>query len=154
MNKNQTCRLFKAVASVLLFATGVAFAPPGLAQQAASDMSPIELIVPWGTGGGADRLGRKVANLLGTQLHTTVNVVNIPGATGNHGMARLLKGPSDGHHIALVTSETYGLLAYLNPGWNAKDVLPLCVMNREPSALFVAAGSPYRTWSDLKNRRA
>lgn len=43
----------------------------------------IEMIVPWGPGGGSDQTGRKIAKLLENELKVSLPVVNVPGATGN-----------------------------------------------------------------------
>ena len=43
---------------------------------------PIELIVPWGPGGGADQLARLVSKQLEPMLGQGVPVINVPGGTG------------------------------------------------------------------------
>ena len=135
----------------LIFCIGiVSISLPALAQQKSLSSHSIELIIPWGEGGGADKLGRKIADLLSKTTHTQVDVVNVPGATGNIGMARLLKEASDGQRLAIVTAETYALLAHLNPGWKPENIIPLGIMNQQASALFVAASSPYKTWADFE----
>ena len=40
---------------------------------------PIELIVPWGPGGGADQLARLVSKLMEPMLGQGIPVVNVPG---------------------------------------------------------------------------
>lgn len=139
--------------SILIFCIGSStFSARIQAQQASLPGQAIELIVPWGEGGGADKLGRKAAELLGKAMSTQVNVINIPGSTGNVGMAQLLREKSDGHRLAVVTAETYALLAHLNPGWKPADIVPLAIMNHQASALFVAANGPYKTWTDLERQ--
>ena len=39
---------------------------------------PIEMIVPWGPGGGSDQTGRKVAKLLENELKVSLPVVTYP----------------------------------------------------------------------------
>lgn len=139
--------------ALLIFCTGVVCIPrPSLAQHTSPASPPIELIIPWGQGGGADKLGRKVADLLNKTSHTQVDVVNVPGATGNIGMAKLLKEASDGRRLAIVTAETYALLAHVNPGWKPDDIISLGIMNQQASALFVAANGPYKTWADFEKQ--
>ena len=115
----------------------------------AQSLRPVEIIVPFGTGGGADELARFCAPLLELANRAPVTVVNVPGATGNVGMARLLSAPSDGTTLAVLTGDTYASLAYYNAPWNTKDVTPLGILTRQSSALFVAASSPFRTWQDF-----
>jgi tripartite-type tricarboxylate transporter receptor subunit TctC len=152
MINNRVCTLRNAIA-VSIFCTGIAGIPgPVLAQQTSLSGQRIEIIIPWGAGGGADKLGRKAAELLTEAMHTQVDVINVPGSTGNIGMAKLLKEKTNGVRLAVVTAETYALLAYLNPGWKPEDIIPLGIMNHQPSALFVAADSPYKTWADFERQ--
>ena len=51
---------------------------------------PIEFIVPWGPGGGADQVARKSGKMMEDDLKVSFPVVNVPGATGNTGMTKLL----------------------------------------------------------------
>jgi tripartite-type tricarboxylate transporter receptor subunit TctC len=133
--------------TVLLSALGL-FAQTSLSAEP-KGASPIELIVPWGAGGGADQLARKIATPLEGALNTQVTVTNIAGATGNKGMAKLLKAPADGRSLAVLNADSYALLAYANPGWKSADVIPLAVMTMQPSAMFVAETSRFKSWSDL-----
>jgi tripartite-type tricarboxylate transporter receptor subunit TctC len=152
MTSNQLLSRRNAVALVI-FCIGIVCVPfPAFAQNSSQPSHPVELIIPWGEGGGADKLGRKVAGLLSKALQVQVNVTNSPGGTGNIGMAKLLKEPSDGRRLAIVTAETYALLAYLNPGWKPDDIIPLGIMNHQASALFVATNSPYKTWADFEKQ--
>ena len=152
MTKNQLFRQRNAIAFLISCIGTVSVPLPLLAQQTPPASQPIELIIPWGEGGGADKLGRKISDSLGKAMHTQVDVVNIPGATGNVGMAKLLKEASDGRRLAIVTAETYALLAHLNPGWKPEDIIPLGIMNHEASALFVATNSPYGTWAEFEKQ--
>src|SRR6185312_6743635 len=56
---------------------------------------PVEIIVPWGPGGGADQLARLTAKLTEPLLGTSFPVINTPGATGATGMAKLLAEQAD-----------------------------------------------------------
>ena len=110
----------------------------------------VELIVPFGTGGGADQLARESAKLLAGILPASVKITNIPGATGNTGIAKLLASPNDGNTMAVLTADTFSLLAYLNPGWKMSDIIPLAIMMKQPSALFLPANSRFKTWADFE----
>jgi len=110
---------------------------------------PIEFIVPWGPGGGADQLARKMARLLEPELKVSLPVVNVPGATGATGMTKMLAAPADGYSISVYIADTHALLATSNPRWKADDYVPLGIMIRQPSALFVKNDSPFKTWADV-----
>jgi tripartite-type tricarboxylate transporter receptor subunit TctC len=111
---------------------------------------PVEFIVPFGPGGGADQLARKMARLLEAELKVSVPAVNVPGATGGTGMAKLVATAPDGYSIAVYIADTHALLATTaNPRWKNEDLVPLGIMMRQPSALFVKADSPWKTWRDV-----
>jgi tripartite-type tricarboxylate transporter receptor subunit TctC len=111
---------------------------------------PIEFIVPWGPGGGADQLARKAGKLMEEDLKTSFPVVNAPGATGNAGMAKLLAGQADGYSIAILTWDTYALLATSNTRWGLKDIIPVALMIKQPSAFLTAANGNLKTWADVE----
>ncbi len=121
-----------------------------LVTAAALAAEPIEIIVPFGPGGGADLLARHCVTVLQSAFTAPVQVTNIPGATGRDGIARLLAAPSDGHTVAVLTADTYATLAYENPHWNAADVIPVAIMMQQTSALYVAASSRFAKWQDME----
>ena len=92
----------------------------------------LEIIVPWGTGGGADHLARQTATLLNRTNHAPTKVTNIAGRTGNAGMENFLASPNDGDLLLVLTAETYCLVSMANPGWNPSDVVPIAIMMRQP----------------------
>jgi tripartite-type tricarboxylate transporter receptor subunit TctC len=105
--------------------------------------------VPFGPGGGADQLARLTGKLLEPILAQGVPVVNVPGGTGATGMAKLLAAPADGYSAAIYIADTHSLLAGENSRWKVDDIVPLAVMIQQPSFLFVAKDSPYKTWEDF-----
>lgn len=122
----------------------------GLTAMAALAAEPIEIIVPFGPTSGADTLARYCVPALQSALAVPVQVKNIPGSTGNQGIARLLASPSDGHTVAVLTGDTYATLAYANPSWKSSDVIPVAIMMRQTSAMFVLESSRFAKWQDLE----
>lgn len=121
-----------------------------LAATAALAAEPIEIIVPFGPTSGADTLARYCVPALQAALHVPIQVKNVPGSTGNKGIARLLAAPSDGHTVAVLTGDTYASLAYANPSWKSSDVIPVAIMMRQTSMLFVLESSRFAKWQDLQ----
>jgi tripartite-type tricarboxylate transporter receptor subunit TctC len=111
---------------------------------------PIELIVPWGPGGGADQLARITAKLMEPTLKQGVPVVNVPGGTGATGMAKLLAAPADGHAMAIYIADSHALLAGKDARWSMDDIIPVAVMIQGPSFIFVAQDSKFKTWADFE----
>lgn len=144
----RTWRCFTGLAVAAIVA---ALAAPGdVAAQDKFPSRPIELIVPFGPGGGADQLARLAAKLLEPELGVAVPVVNVPGGTGATGMAKLTAAPADGHTMAVYIADTHALLTGQNPRWKIDDIAAVAVMIKAPSFLFVAADSRFKQWSDLE----
>ena len=100
----------KAMIGKAMLIAALAAAAPAPAQERYPSR-PVEFIVPFGPGGGADQLARKVARLLEPELKVSVPAVNVPGATGGTGMAKLVAGPADGYSMAVYIADTHALLA-------------------------------------------
>jgi tripartite-type tricarboxylate transporter receptor subunit TctC len=111
---------------------------------------PIELIVPWGPGGGADQLARLISKLMEPMLGQGIPVVNVPGGTGATGMAKLMAAPADGYSMAIYIADSHALLAGKNPRWTMNDITPVAVMIKGPSFIFVKQDSPFKTWADFE----
>jgi tripartite-type tricarboxylate transporter receptor subunit TctC len=134
----------QAVTALLVSVSFLAFA------QEKYPSRPIEFIVPWGPGGGADQLARKAAKLMEEDLKVSLPVVNSPGATGNTGMAKLLASPADGYSISIMTWDTYALLATSNTRWGLKDIIPVALMIKQPSSFLTATNGKLKTWADVE----
>lgn len=137
----------------LAFALGLAAATLGspTASVAADYPSrPITFIVPWGAGGGADQVARIVSRLLEPELKTSVPVVNMPGATGQTGLTKIVTSPADGYTIEVMTGDTFALFAAKNSRFKLEQITPLAVMIQQSSGFFSSATGPLQTWDDVK----
>jgi tripartite-type tricarboxylate transporter receptor subunit TctC len=135
------------LSAVLAIAAGMG----GVASAAGYPERPIELIVPWGPGGGADQLARLVSKQLEPMLGQGVPVINVPGGTGATGMAKMLAGPADGYSMAIYIADSHALLAGKTPRWQMSDITPVAVMMKVPSFIFVKEDSRFKTWADFAN---
>lgn len=135
--------------TIALAAFGLAAAFPAAAQERYPSR-PIEFIVPWGPGGGADQLARKLAPGLEKQLKVSLPVINVAGATGQTGLTKMLAQPPDGYAISIFIADT--LAVQMDPAtkWKLDDLVPAGILIRQPSAFFVAETSPLRTWKDVE----
>ena len=138
----------RSFASLVALALGAALSG-GKAVAAGYPERPIELIVPWGPGGGADQLARLVSKLMEPMLGQGIPVVNVPGGTGATGMAKLMSAPADGYSMAIYIADSHALLAGKTPRWTMSDITPVAVMIKGPSFLFVKEDSPIKTWADF-----
>jgi tripartite-type tricarboxylate transporter receptor subunit TctC len=112
---------------------------------------PIEVVVPWGAGGGADQVARKLGKLLEPRLKVSLPIINVPGATGQTGLTKLLTGPADGYSISVLIGDTLALQAGTTPPkWSLNDIEPLGVVIQQASAFLVQAGGRFSTWADVE----
>ena len=110
---------------------------------------PINFIVPWGAGGGADLLARTSSKIMEKGLGVSLPVINVPGADGLVGMTKLLTSPADGYSMAVLIGDTYALLTRKNPPFTLDQIIPLAIMIQQPSGLWVNAMGPWKTWDDV-----
>jgi tripartite-type tricarboxylate transporter receptor subunit TctC len=112
---------------------------------------PVEFIVPWGPGGGADQVARKLAKLLEPKLKVSVPVINVPGATGQTGLTKMLTAPADGYSLSVFIADTFALQAGTPlPKWTMQDIEPLGVVIQQPSAFLVAEGGRFKDWAEVE----
>jgi len=140
-------RGFAVLSAVALFAAPFAGSK---AVAAGYPERPIELIVPWGPGGGADQLARIISKLMEPLIGQGIPVVNVPGGTGATGMAKLLASPADGYSMAIYIADSHALLAGKTPRWKMEDITPIAVMIKGPSFIFVKEDSKYKNWADFE----
>ena len=110
---------------------------------------PIEFIVPWGPGGGADQVARKSSQLMEKDLGASLPVINVPGATGQTGLNKMLTAPADGYTMSVMTGDTFGLLTDANTKWSLDQIVPAAIMIKQPSAFFTSADN-LKTWADVQ----
>jgi tripartite-type tricarboxylate transporter receptor subunit TctC len=110
---------------------------------------PVEFIVPWGAGGGADQVARRLGKLLEAELGASIPIINVPGATGNTGTSKLLSAPPDGHSMAVFIGDTLGTLAGGAGRWKLSDIVPLGVVIRQPTGLFVKQDAKWKNFAEL-----
>jgi tripartite-type tricarboxylate transporter receptor subunit TctC len=95
-----------AVAVVVVCAGSIAAAQSMDKSVAALIEKPIELVVPWGTGGGSDQMARALARAMEKQQPgLTVTVLNKPGGNGTLGLSYALSQPANGRTLAVITND-------------------------------------------------
>jgi tripartite-type tricarboxylate transporter receptor subunit TctC len=110
---------------------------------------PVEVIVPWGPGGGSDQTARRVTQFLEPLLKISLPVLNVPGASGITGVTKIMNAPADGYMLG-VTGDIYAPMGQPGAKWKLADFLPLAIVISQPSAFFVAQDSRFKTWADFE----
>jgi len=131
----------KLLAAVLMLAASSA-----LAQY---PQRPVQLIVPWGAGGGTDATARIIATLLEKELKQPFNVVNRTGGSGVVGHDAIAKATPDGYTIGLITVEITMMHWQGLTTLKHTDYTPIGLVNADPAGITVRADSPYKSTKDL-----
>jgi tripartite-type tricarboxylate transporter receptor subunit TctC len=133
-----------------------AFIVFGLALAAANLMAAeyperaIEILVPFGAGGGSDTAARAVVEGMKPQLKNGVVVNNMPGGGATKGMLYVSQQPADGYSVLAVT--TSHLIDAVKPKTRAhilRDFDPLCRIQWDTSAVTISGDSQFKTLADL-----
>jgi len=113
---------------------------------------PIRLIVPFPAGGGTDIIARELAHQITLSTHWNFIVDNRAGSGGNIGIDQAAKSAPDGYTFVIgqtsnlaINPTLYSKLPY-DP---VKDLAPVALVGSSPLALVAAAGSPFKTLSDV-----
>jgi tripartite-type tricarboxylate transporter receptor subunit TctC len=112
---------------------------------------PVQLIVPWGAGGGTDATARIIATLLEKELKQPFNVVNRTGGSGVVGHDAIAKAAPDGYTIGLITVEITMMHHVGLTQLRHTDYTPIGLVNADPAAINVRADAPYKSVKDLLN---
>ena len=135
---------------LLLGASLVAgFVLPASASADTYPSRPIDFIVPWGTGGGADYVGRALAKEMQPILGVSLPVLNVPGGTGQTGLVKMRDSKPDGYMVVEVTSETVLLEVTGKPLFKLSDFVCLGVVDQQHPGLLVRVDSPFKSWQDV-----
>jgi tripartite-type tricarboxylate transporter receptor subunit TctC len=135
----------------LLFGLGgLVSAETALSQQFPS--KPINVIIPFEAGGGADAAQRVFNKYAEPLVGQPLVAVNRPGAGGATGWAELVRARPDGYTITIVTPPFNIIPALVKPkqtGYTLDQFTNICIYAVVPDVLFVREDSPYKTLADF-----
>jgi len=144
-------RLIKAIA-LLTAITSALINPLTSSAQSNYPNKPINFIVPYGAGGGADSRSRQIAQKMSVILGQPIIVDNKPGGGGNIGTEFISRAAPDGYTIGMgnfapmaVNKTLFGNLRY-DP---ERDITPITLIEKGPLVLVVNPNSPYKTVKDI-----
>ncbi|MBB5688738.1 tripartite tricarboxylate transporter substrate binding protein [Roseomonas alkaliterrae] len=109
---------------------------------------PVQVIVPWGAGGGTDATARIVAAVLEKEMGQPFNVVNRTGGSGVVGHSAIAQAAPDGYTIGMITVEICMMHWQGLTQLTRNSYTPLALMNEDPPGVQVNANSPHR---DIKS---
>lgn len=144
------CPSARALAArIVLLLLALGLVPAAACAQDKYPSRPIDFIVPFGPGGGADLLARTAGKLMEPMLGVSLPVINVPGATGQVGLTKLVSGAADGYSLLVLTGDTYGLFASPKPKFIPSQVVSLGIMILQPSGFYVKQDAPWKNWKEL-----
>jgi tripartite-type tricarboxylate transporter receptor subunit TctC len=106
---------------------------------------PVTMVVPFAAGGGADVMGRILAQRLSELLGQQVIAEDVTGAGGMTGTNRVARAAPDGYQVALgsVGTHAYNQTLYKKPLYNAAaDFAPVALIAETPQVLVVRKDLP------------
>jgi len=129
-------------------------ATPGLTPAIADTWPsrPIQMIVPFGSGGAADIVARLVAERLAKALGEPVVVEDRPGAGGNIGAATVARANPDGYTLLMSGSPTHSVGPWLYKDLSydpMRDLPPVAMIAVAPNLLVVNSQLPVKSVADL-----
>ena len=109
----------------------------------------INIVVPWGAGGGTDLTVRSLASIMQEEIGVNMPVINQGGASGSVGMQDVFDSSRDGYRIlgtsmsSITTVQVMGLADIHYTDWYAWNAA------FTPNVIVVRGDSPYQTIEDL-----
>ena len=130
-----------ALAAAVLSAAGVS------ATQAAWEPSrPVEIIVPAGTGGGADQMARVIQGIVTKHnlMKQSMVVINKPGGAGGEGFLDVKGSRGNPHKLVITLSNLFTTPLATGIPFNWRDLTPVAMMALDEFILWVHADTPYQ----------
>ncbi|MEL7566900.1 MAG: tripartite tricarboxylate transporter substrate binding protein [Dehalobacterium sp.] len=110
---------------------------------------PIEVIVPFGAGGGSDVMVRKFVSIAEKEIGKPFVVSNVTGAAGATGTAQGLSADPNGYTLIAVESDGHTMIALGRTEFTTKDLCYVARTQYAVSMLFVPGDSPFKTMEDI-----
>src|SRR5438128_8842038 len=129
---------------IALVTIGLALAMPA---QAWEPTKPVELIVPAGTGGGADQMARLIAGIADEAKLSPrpFVIVNKSGGAGAEGFLYVKGKKGDAHTIVITLSNLFTTPLHTGVPFSWKDLTPVARLALDEFILWVNADTPYKT---------
>jgi putative tricarboxylic transport membrane protein len=110
-----------------------------------------ELVVPAGTGGGADQMARLIQGIIVKHklMKESMVVLNKSGGAGAEGFLSVKEAKGDPHKIIITLSNLFTTPMATGVPFSWKDMTPVSMMALDQFVLWVNAESPYKTASEF-----
>lgn len=115
--------------------------------QAWEPSKPVELVVPAGTGGGADQMARFIQGVVAKNklMAQPIIVVNKSGGAGAEGFLDVKGDKGNPHKIVITLSNLFTTPLATGVPFNWRDLTPVQMLALDQFVLWVNADSPHKT---------
>ena len=136
-----------AVASAVAFATALL---PTAATAAWEPTKTVELIVPAGTGGGADQMARMIQGIIqkNNLMKQPLVVINKAGGAGAEGFLDVKGSAGNPHKLIITLSNLFTTPLATGVPFSWQDLTPVAMLALDEFILWVNAKAPYQTAKD------
>ncbi len=119
--------------------------------QAWEPSQPVELVVPAGTGGGADQMARLLAELIAKHqlMKQPIQVVNKAGNSGAEGLLDVRAARGNPHKLIITLSNLFTTPLATGSDFRWTDLTPVKMLALDQFVMWVRADSPVRTPTEL-----
>ena len=126
---------------------GVLSAAPAIAWEPAR---PVELVVPAGTGGGADQMARFIQGVVAKNnlLKQPIIVVNKSGGAGAEGFLDVKASRGNPHKLVITLSNLFTTPLATGVPFNWRDLTPVSMLALDQFVLWVNQEAPFKTAKD------
>lgn len=131
-------------------AASLASLMPGVACASPFPSKPINWIVPFSPGGGADRWSRVLSSVALDVVDQPLRIRNLPGASGTKGWVHMLGQPADGHTVLMASpTPVIELMMADKPSILPENVKIVCFVSAFNALLVARPARPWSTWAGL-----
>ena len=113
--------------------------------------APVELIVPAGTGGGADQMARFIQQLVAKHglMKQPLTVSNKSGNSGAEGLLDVKASRGNPHKLIITLSNLFTTPLATGTDFNWRDITPVQMLALDQFVLWVNAESQYKSAREL-----
>ncbi len=111
---------------------------------------PIEIVVPFGAGGGSDTTWRAIQPMLEDELGVAIKINNVSGASGVKGAEYAYQQPADGYTFLALTNSHVVAAAKGSANFDVnEELIPIVKMVHDANVLVAGKDVPYNTLNEL-----
>ncbi len=132
--------------SVLVATAALGIAVGAHTAHAWEPQKTVEIIVPAGTGGGADQMARAIQGIIAKHnlMKQSMIVVNKAGGAGSEGFNDVKNSKGDPHKLIITLSNLFTTPLGTNQPFSYKDFTPVAMLALDEFVLWVNAEKPYK----------